>query len=202
MSIFKRDGGSDVENVGQGDPKLLTPSSTEKQIQSSVTDVKEKNPGQEESEKKDVVVMVDGPLSEIYTRALNTMFKQSFKESPEKDFDDIQEDAKVKKALESYVGMGKGLFEQTVENNPVQGAYVYVASKEDMDKPHETLAIGNRINKNSKSASKGFLLIDLENNRMVTERQAVLEGYAESLGFKVFHSKKSLLKGVRSWLSL
>lgn len=147
-------------------------------------------------EDKQEVVVLDGPLSEIYTRALRIVFKQNIttagKETEPRD--ERIEDQQIKKALESYISSIPNIKitneEDRLEEN--EKAYVYLtrsSSLKDINKVNEII---DKLRKNTDKVKGNYLMISQDTS--VTNVQASLENICNDMGVKVVHYPSTLFK--------
>lgn len=127
-------------------------------------------------DKKDKVVVMQGPLSTIYTDALNQVYAQ---ESQANDavtlINTIQKD-----------------------QGPQPDLYVYVSDSALLDSASVTevfdnlrLALDNR---------KGNSVVVLESNGRVSKKLSLVDNYARSQGAKVVYSRKAALEAIQQCL--
>lgn len=130
----------------------------------------------EDDSKKDKVVVMQGPLSTIYTDALNQVYAQ---ESQANDavtlINTIQKD-----------------------QGPQPDLYVYVSDANLLDNSSVTevfdnlrLALDNR---------KGNSVVVLESNGRVSKKLSLVDNYARSQGAKVVYSRKAALETIQQCL--
>jgi hypothetical protein len=126
-------------------------------------------------QKKDINIVLDGPLSQIYTQALNSVYAN---ENMTENIAHIFNSENMSEVDETDL-------------------YVYCCNSDDLEDGGLVNAT-NRISANLNSNRK--TIVAIECNRVVTNKVGLLEDFSASVGAKVYLSRKSSLDGVKTAL--
>lgn len=137
----------------------------------STTDTNEK-PVDDKASK---TIVIDGPLSNIYTQALNLVY--------------AKEDL-VNMIQDSDIGS---------EDVPEKDVYVYCCGSDDVNKGSLT-ELSDKIRSIKDSGKAKSFVLAVECGFVVTEKIALLHEYSESLGIKMISSRGSALETIKNLL--
>lgn len=155
---------------------------TKEEAKPSVTETAK--PEETKPEETQKTILIDGPLSEIYTKALDTVYSQRMSENVSQETQ--QTDSVV------IAQAGKYLEAKDGEDND-NGVYVYVTDVDSLARNGISEALGNvRLALDMKNISTRALV--LEHRGIKTSRVSILSNFAESNGMKVFHSRSDAIK--------
>jgi len=151
-------------------------------------------------EVENVTVVMQGPLSEIYTRALNATFKQNNNTEEENTEEENEDVIKTSKSLESYMtsnASSKFNFteskEEQLENK--KKAYVYITDSKHVNLKNGVNEIVKNVLVNNDLFDETAIMIKMDpiDFRNPSNRQLLLEHLLSSNGVKVIHRDSSLV---------
>ena len=150
-----------------------------------------------EKENNQQAVVLDGPLSEIYTRALNIVFKQNVTNAnaETEPRNERIEDEQLKEALEGMAASGFNLNPVDPEDykEAKREVYVYLTNAKLIKDQKDVNIIVDKVINNKKKYNKVIVSIQQDNVAM-NGRQAALESLCKSFGAHVVHFPSSLVK--------
>lgn len=129
-----------------------------------------------ESKPKTKQVVLDGPLSSIYTKALNIVYSQESSANDHLKITDIMADE--------------------VDRNANVDLYVYATDTDSIDKNELPVVFNNlrvALDKNKNST-----VVAVECNGKVTTNQAILEEYLYGMGIKTLHKRDRATAEIKS----
>lgn len=154
------DSAKDAKNPDQGQPL------NDDEVEKSKTD----------RVKKDKVVVMQGPLSTIYTDALNKVYAQE------------------SQAIDAVTLVNSA---QQIETTPPD-LYVYVSDVKQIENSGVTEVFNNlRLALDNRSGNK---VVVLESNGAVSSKMSLIDNYARSQGAKVVYSRSVALNTIKTCL--
>lgn len=147
-----------------------------KSTEQNVSTPESQNQNQEEQK----MILVDGPLSEIYTKALDTVYSQSMNEN-------ISQETQQTDSV-MIANAGKYLSEKESDDLKDNGVYVYVTDDQNLAKNGMSDALNNlRLALDMKNVKARVLAV--EHRGIKTSRVNILVNFAEANGMQVFHNR-------------
>lgn len=146
-----------------------TDQTTEPKVQNALVVDKEETESSQQAENNPDKIVLDGPLSKIYTEALNKIY-----------------------AKEDMAGM---ITTSAADDQPVddRDLYVYCCTSSDVDE--DTELVTNKIVEASKHDQK---VIAIECDNYISQRMGMIESLSRDLGVKVYLTRRSALEAIHN----
>lgn len=132
-------------------------------------------------------VIMDGPLSQIYTRALNIVYSKAADQTPS------LESAAIDSIMAASVLLDVKSKKEELMKQDEDGLYVYVTNNEVLPEDGGEVLDNLRIALDHKPAKNILLAVEMIGSGKVTGTQCALEAYAHQSGIRVAHSKDAVM---------
>lgn len=143
------------------------------------------NNNNEITKPKDKVIVLDGPLSNIYTKALNEVYSKKLNNP---------DDPNIKESLE---GMQFGGYKfKAPDNDEHSTMYVYCLDSDELSTKDVDEAIGKvRIALDSKKSDKAMVVAE-EHGGVVSNTLVLLDQLCSSMGIKMYTNRRTALEAI------
>ncbi len=145
-------------------------------LDSPVGDTKEVSAGTDPKEQlANKTIVIDGPLSNIYTQALNMVYSK-----------------------ENIVNMIQDPESLDPESKKESDVYLYCCDGDDVGTQNGLIRTTDAIFVAAEQHKGKQIILAVECHGVITERIALLHGYAESLGIKFMSNRSSAVEAVKN----
>jgi hypothetical protein len=130
--------------------------------------------------KDNLTVVLDGPLSHIYTEALNLVY-----------------------ANEDYASITPAMIEgeknKDEEDENEEMLYVYCCNGDEIEDSDELVGVTDKLRIALGSKKYSSVMLALENNNNLTTKYVLLKNYSTSLNIPTYISRRSALEHIRGY---
>jgi hypothetical protein len=139
-------------------------------------------------------VVMDGPLSQIYTRALNIVFSKDADQTPS------MESAAIDSIMAASILLDVKAKKDELMKQDEEGLYVYATNNEILPEEGGEVLDNLRIALDHKPAKNIILAVEMIGDGKVTGMQCALEAYALQSGVRVVHSRGAVMSFLKNRL--
>lgn len=161
-------------------------------INPQTVDRAEQGDGGIKKEGDKTTVVMDGPLSQIYTRALNIVFSKDADETP------ALESAAIDSMIATSMVLDVREKKAELMKEGDGGLYVYATDNEKLPEEGGAVLDNLHLALDHKPASNVVLAVEMIGDGNISPMQVILEEYAQKSGIRVIHSKDAVMSFLRN----